>query len=198
MSAAAFAFYLRFQPKGSLFARIGLATSRGLLLAVLFITLADPVLRLRVVNEQKPYVYVIFDGTDSMAIEDELPEAQRKALVEATGFKETAPSKLEKEKDPSKTDPAAPSTGQPTRMDYVKALLNRNDNVLAKLQSDKKVKLEAFLFDFDGDLYGQTLEVAFVDFIRAEEKFASVEALVARMDEDARLARTMTAGRQAK
>src|SRR6185503_3565653 len=40
--AAAFVFYLRFQPKGSRLARIGLAGSRGLLLAVLFITLADP------------------------------------------------------------------------------------------------------------------------------------------------------------
>ena len=146
--AAAIVFYLRFQPKGSYLARLGLAASRGLLLAVLFITLADPVLRLRLVNEQKPYVYVVFDGTDSMAIEDELPETQRKAIVEATGLKELA-SKPEPEAktDPGKADPAAVSTGQPTRLDYIKALLNKNENVLTKLQESKKVQLEAFLFD---------------------------------------------------
>ncbi len=146
--AAAIVFYLRFQPKGSYLARLGLAASRGLLLAVLFITLADPVLRLRLVNEQKPYVYVVFDGTDSMAIEDELPEAQRKAIVEATGLKEIV-SKPEPEAktDPGKADPAAVSSGQPTRLDYIKALLNKNENVLTKLQEGKKVQLEAFLFD---------------------------------------------------
>ena len=31
--------------------------------------------------------------------------------------------------------------------------------------------LEVFLFDFDGDLYGQTLDVAFIGFIREESKF---------------------------
>lgn len=139
--ATAVIFYLHFQPKGSRVARAGLAVARGLLLALLFITLAAPVLRLRVVNEQKPYLYVVFDGTDSMAIEDELPEAQRKALADATGLQELSPQS----KDP-KSPPAA-STGQPNRMDYVKALLSKNDNVLAKLQSDKKLQVEAFLFD---------------------------------------------------
>ena len=54
--------------------------------------------------------------------------------------------------------------------------------------------LETVLFDFSGDLYGQTIEVAFVGFIRGEEKFDSVEALVARMNEDSRIARAVTAG----
>jgi hypothetical protein len=139
---AAFVFYLRFQPKGSLPARLGLAASRGLLLALLFVTLAYPVLQLRVENEQKPYVYVIFDGTDSMAIEDELPEGQRKAIGEATGMKtqDPRPSPLPKGE-------GVGTSGQPTRIDYIKALLSKSDNPLAKLQNDKKVKLEAFLFD---------------------------------------------------
>src|SRR3954454_17881936 len=38
--------------------------------------------------------------------------------------------------------------------------------------------LEIYLFDFTGDLYGKTLHVAFIDFIREELKFESVEALV--------------------
>ena len=53
--------------------------------------------------------------------------------------------------------------------------------------------LEVHLFDFAGDLYGRSLNVEFVDWIRAEERFDSAEALVRRMQEDARLARTMLA-----
>ena len=49
--------------------------------------------------------------------------------------------------------------------------------------------LEVFVFDFDGDLYGNSLDVEFVAWIRPEEKFASVEALIARMQEDAAEAR---------
>jgi riboflavin kinase / FMN adenylyltransferase len=51
------------------------------------------------------------------------------------------------------------------------------------------VLLEAFLFDFDGDLYGQKIDVAFVGWLRDEAAFASVDALVHQMQEDARCAR---------
>ena len=37
--------------------------------------------------------------------------------------------------------------------------------------------LEVFLFDFDGDLYGQTIDVAFIGWIRHEQKFSSIETL---------------------
>src|SRR3954466_5457009 len=53
--------------------------------------------------------------------------------------------------------------------------------------------LEIFLFDFKGDLYGTTLDVAFIGFIREELKFESVDALVARMHEDSSRARAMLA-----
>ena len=49
--------------------------------------------------------------------------------------------------------------------------------------------LEAHVFDFAGDLYGRRVQVEFVGWIRGEERFESAEALVARMQEDARLAR---------
>ena len=45
------------------------------------------------------------------------------------------------------------------------------------------------LFDFSGELYGAAIDVAFLGWIRAEAKFAKIEDLIARMDEDARLAR---------
>jgi len=44
--------------------------------------------------------------------------------------------------------------------------------------------LEVFLFDFEGDLYGRSLVVEFVDWLRGEEKFESVEALVSQMRQD--------------
>jgi riboflavin kinase / FMN adenylyltransferase len=44
--------------------------------------------------------------------------------------------------------------------------------------------LEAFLFDFSGDLYGETIEVLFIGWIRAEAKFASAAALIAQMKRD--------------
>jgi riboflavin kinase / FMN adenylyltransferase len=53
--------------------------------------------------------------------------------------------------------------------------------------------LEIFLFDFKADIYGEMLDVAFIGFIREELKFESVEALVARMDDDARTARAQLA-----
>jgi riboflavin kinase / FMN adenylyltransferase len=49
--------------------------------------------------------------------------------------------------------------------------------------------LEIFLFDFTGDLYGETLDVAFIGFIREELKFEGVEALVRQMDDDSARAR---------
>lgn len=49
--------------------------------------------------------------------------------------------------------------------------------------------LEVFVFDFSGDLYGREVEVAFFGFIRGEEKFESVDALIARMEDDCAMAR---------
>ncbi len=51
------------------------------------------------------------------------------------------------------------------------------------------VLLEIFLFDFSGDLYGRTLDVAIIGWIRPELKFDHLEDLVRRMDEDCRMAR---------
>jgi riboflavin kinase / FMN adenylyltransferase len=53
--------------------------------------------------------------------------------------------------------------------------------------------LEVHLLDFQGDLYGATIQVELVDWIRGEERFASPEALVAQMREDAEAARRILA-----
>ena len=53
--------------------------------------------------------------------------------------------------------------------------------------------LEVHLFDFAGDLYGRTLDVEFLGFVRGEAKFDSAEALVLRMNRDAEEAREFLA-----
>jgi riboflavin kinase/FMN adenylyltransferase len=51
--------------------------------------------------------------------------------------------------------------------------------------------LEAFLFDFAGDLYGRLLDIELVGWIRGEERFDSAEALVERMHRDSEEARAL-------
>jgi riboflavin kinase / FMN adenylyltransferase len=51
------------------------------------------------------------------------------------------------------------------------------------------VLLEVFLFDFSGDLYGQCLDVAFIEWLRDEKVFASAKELVQQMQDDSRRAR---------
>ena len=53
--------------------------------------------------------------------------------------------------------------------------------------------LEVFLFDFEGDLYGERLDIAFIGFIRQELKFSSVDALIKQMDDDSARARAQLA-----
>lgn len=57
--------------------------------------------------------------------------------------------------------------------------------------------LETHLFDFSGDLYGRSFDVEFVGWIRGEERFESIAALVARMDQDSTEARRMLAADRA-
>jgi len=49
--------------------------------------------------------------------------------------------------------------------------------------------LEVFLFDFDRDLYGQAIDVAFIGWIRHEQKFESIETLKRHMTADVAQAR---------
>jgi riboflavin kinase/FMN adenylyltransferase len=53
----------------------------------------------------------------------------------------------------------------------------------------REVLLEAHLFDFDGDLYGKRIEVEFVQKLRDEEKFDSLDAMVKQIGLDAQAAR---------
>lgn len=44
--------------------------------------------------------------------------------------------------------------------------------------------LEAFLFDFHGDLYGKEVEISFLSFLREDQKFDSLEALAQQLQRD--------------
>jgi riboflavin kinase/FMN adenylyltransferase len=56
--------------------------------------------------------------------------------------------------------------------------------------------LEPFFFDFDEDLYGQTIEVELVSFLRDETKFDTLDALKAQMARDCTEARARLAAAQ--
>ncbi len=51
--------------------------------------------------------------------------------------------------------------------------------------------LETYLFDFTGDLYGATLSVALVDYLRPEQKFEGLDLLIAQMHTDCDAARAI-------
>jgi riboflavin kinase / FMN adenylyltransferase len=56
-----------------------------------------------------------------------------------------------------------------------------NVGVRPTFETGRGLLVEAYLLDFDGDLYGQTLRIAFTDRLRGEKRFESVDDLVAQM-----------------
>jgi len=54
-----------------------------------------------------------------------------------------------------------------------------------------EARLEVWLFDFDEDLYGQTLETDLVHFLRPELKFDGLEALIDQIRKDSEQARAL-------
>ena len=129
--ALAFVYYLKYQHSGRRRARLVLATMRGLLLALILIILADPILTLRFTNRPRPLLYVLFDGSDSMAIEDDLPDETRKEWSRAVGMK---------------TGTASKQDAKPQRIEYVRALLRRDENNLVD-QLSEKFRVRAFMAD---------------------------------------------------
>ncbi|MBS2009032.1 MAG: bifunctional riboflavin kinase/FAD synthetase [Cyanobacteria bacterium SZAS TMP-1] len=54
---------------------------------------------------------------------------------------------------------------------------------------EKTATIEAHLLDFKGDLYGQTVEIGFLKFLRDEQKFDGLEALTNQIAQDCQVAR---------
>ncbi len=59
-----------------------------------------------------------------------------------------------------------------------------NVGVRPTFESGRGVLIETYLIDRDEDLYGRTLRVAFVERLRGEKRFPSVEELIAQMQID--------------
>jgi riboflavin kinase/FMN adenylyltransferase len=66
-----------------------------------------------------------------------------------------------------------------------------NVGVRPTFETGRGLVVEAHLIDFEGDLYGQTLRVGFVERMRGERRFDSVEELVAQMWRDVNQAREL-------
>src|SRR5690606_6774263 len=62
------------------------------------------------------------------------------------------------------------------------------------VDSDGTPLLETFLFDFSGDLYGETGTVSFFGFLRGEVKFDGLDPLIEQMKRDEQEARALLSG----
>jgi len=119
--------YVFFQTKGALPVRLFLACGRAFLLGLLFVLLAAPEMQFQVVSKHPSTLFLVFDGTDSMAIEDELPAARRSALAAATGVTGDKPR---------------------SRAAYIQALVEKKkNNLIEQLQAKEDLRIEAFVYD---------------------------------------------------
>ena len=68
-----------------------------------------------------------------------------------------------------------------------------NIGVRPTFESGRGELIEAYLLDFDGDLYGSELRLHFIERLRGERRFESVDALVAAMHDDVARVRAICA-----
>ena len=68
-----------------------------------------------------------------------------------------------------------------------------NVGVRPTFETGRGLLVEAYLIDYDADLYGETLRVAFMERLRGERRFESAEALVDQMRKDVEQTREICA-----
>lgn len=89
---------------------------------------------------------------------------------------------------PNHTEQIIPANGvYAVRVKYgseiYKAMLNIGYR--PTVSSEQKLHVEAHIFDFSGDIYNEQLELEFIERLRDEQKFSSVDMLKAQLDKDA-------------
>lgn len=143
LGAIAFAiwFYLRWQKRGHQPARLWLGALRGLVLSLLLIILADPILEITLVSRPKPVLWLLFDGSDSMAIPDELSEDDDAKLKTAVGW------------DQFVAQQGRESSVKPVRSDFVRAMLAKDQSAFLHRLADK-FELKAFTFQDTAGVHG--------------------------------------------
>lgn len=139
----AIALYFKYQPAGKTKSRLGLAVLRAALLSLLVFLLAEPISTLHLTSSPKPTFWLLFDGSDSMNIRDELPDTTRQELQEELEI-ETSPSSEQLREDRS-------------RLEYIQAWLNRQDNNTIEALAEE-FRLKAFVFDRPDGVRGLNLE----------------------------------------
>ena len=72
-----------------------------------------------------------------------------------------------------------------------------NVGVRPTFRTGRGLLVEAHLIGFDGDIYGETLRIAFLERLRGEKRFESVDELVAQMNRDVQRARQIAGSGQA-
>jgi riboflavin kinase/FMN adenylyltransferase len=70
-----------------------------------------------------------------------------------------------------------------------------NVGVRPMFATGRGLLVEAHLIGFDEDIYGETLRIAFLERLRGEKRFDSVDELVAQMDRDVEDAKRITESR---
>lgn len=66
------------------------------------------------------------------------------------------------------------------------------------IEGENPLGVETFLFDFEGDLYGEIMKVSFLHYVRPELKFSGLEELKAQIGADVETARAWIAAREEK
>ncbi|HEY0980658.1 hypothetical protein [Schlesneria sp.] len=134
LSVFTFWFYLQWQPHAKRPARLGLAVLRSLILSLVLLIVADPTLELALVSLPKPVLWFLLDGSDSMSIADELPEAERSSLataVDLKGYRSQHPSQS--------------GSDRLSRADYTRAWLHKADhNLIDRLSDSYRLRFFSF------------------------------------------------------
>jgi len=129
-------FYTRFQIVRRARTRVILAVFRAGCWCLLLLILAEPVVTVHITSRLRPSLWVLFDGTDSMGIADDLPPSERSRMAAVVGWSAEGAAAAS----------AVAGAAQHGRIDYVKALLElENENLLKRLE--RKFRLRFFLLD---------------------------------------------------
>ncbi|WP_010587768.1 hypothetical protein [Schlesneria paludicola] len=136
-------FYLDRPRRVSSSTNVALTVLRSVSLCLIFLVLADPIVELSFVSLNKPVMWFLLDGSDSMSIPDQLPAADQTRLemaVDMPGYLAASSSQPERSVgEPSQTDDLI------ARVDYARALLARKKENLIE-QLSKRFRLQFFTF----------------------------------------------------
>lgn len=177
-------FYAALQRVARRRARLLLTVSRATLLCLLLLLLAEPTLTVEVAGRFRPALWLLVDGTDSMAIVDKLAPEERQRLRSALGNVEpdfgtkqrSATGEIADEGSTTGATTAgnrSQENGEAARIDYVKALLATGQNpILPRLE--ERFRLRVFRFDRSEGALGLELSAGGDQHLDAEHLAAQL------------------------